>query len=271
MLELSILIPARNEKYLQKTIDDILEHSEAQIEILIGLDGEMSHINYPLSKNVHVISDYPSIGQRAMTNRLASLAKGKYLMKTDAHCSFGPGFDRIMLRDTQEDVILSPYMLVLDAENWRVRTDKRSSNFYFDRDLVMQYGIESVDTIVESMCLQGSCWMILKEKYWELELGDEQFTSWGSQGPELGLKAWLSGNRCLTTKNTYYAHMFRTTDTDFPYDRGLNPGKVANDHLKQIFLNDRWPRAVYKLDWLIDKFNKPGNWGYAHGDIDISQ
>lgn len=235
---LSVVIPSKQEPYLQQTLDDIERHKVLDTEVLWMED--------------------PGIGQRATTDLLVKQAKGEYIMKVDAHCSFGPGFDRIMLEDIESDVILAPYMLVLDAENWTVRTDKRSSNFYFDRELVMQYGVESKDIICKTMCLQGSCFMLRKDLYWELELGN--MPSWGGQGPELGLKGWLSGNRVLTTKNTYYAHMFRTTDADFPYDRGLNPGQQANTYLKDVFLTDKWPKAVHKLEWLVERFNRPGNW-----------
>ncbi len=238
---LSIVIPSKNEPYLQQTLDDIERNKVLDTEVLWMED--------------------PGIGQRATTDLLVKQAKGEYIMKVDAHCSFGPGFDRILLEDIEPDVILAPYMLVLDAETWTIAKDKRSSNFYFDRNLVMQYADEKQDILCESMCLQGSCFMLRKELYWELELGN--IPSWGAQGPELGLKGWLSGNRVLTTKNTYYAHMFRTTDADFPYDRGLNPGKEANTQLKELFLNDKWPKAKHNIEWLIEKFNRPGDWALS--------
>jgi glycosyltransferase involved in cell wall biosynthesis len=34
MCDLSIVIPSRNEMFLKRTIDDILEHSEANTEII---------------------------------------------------------------------------------------------------------------------------------------------------------------------------------------------------------------------------------------------
>ena len=40
MKDLSILIPARNEQFLKRTIDDILENIEADTEIIAVLDGE---------------------------------------------------------------------------------------------------------------------------------------------------------------------------------------------------------------------------------------
>ena len=40
--KLSILIPARQEEFLAKTIQDILEHKTDETEVIIGLDGSWS-------------------------------------------------------------------------------------------------------------------------------------------------------------------------------------------------------------------------------------
>ena len=45
-MKLSILIPARNEKYLQQTVDDIFRHREGELEVLIGMDGEGSDLSF---------------------------------------------------------------------------------------------------------------------------------------------------------------------------------------------------------------------------------
>ncbi len=40
MVDLSILIPARNEMFLKDTVEDILKNSEASTEIIVVLDGQ---------------------------------------------------------------------------------------------------------------------------------------------------------------------------------------------------------------------------------------
>src|SRR3989344_1857017 len=49
--------------------------------------------------------------------------------------------------------------------------------------------------MTETMSLQGSCFMMTRDKYWELNICDENFGSWGSQGIEVAVKTWLSGGR----------------------------------------------------------------------------
>lgn len=252
MPDLSILIPARNEKYLQATIEDIFRNSEADIEVLVGLDGGDTPPQYMDSRVGGFACS--QMGQRAVTRSLASLAQGKYLMKTDAHCAFGPGFDRILLDEIEDDMILVPLMYPLNAERWSIHHHKPMSNFYFDRNFVMQFAPERKENMHETMCLQGSCFMLSKELYSRLSLDEDAFGSWGSQGVELGCKAWFNGARCMTTKSTFYAHLFRESDADFPYDRVENPGRHANEVSRQKFGTHE------KLDWLVEKFERPGDW-----------
>ncbi|RJQ33885.1 glycosyltransferase [Candidatus Parcubacteria bacterium] len=252
MPDLSILIPSRNEPYLQQTVDSIFENSEADIEVLVGLDGASYEETgaFALRNECRVFGS-PVIGQRAMTNMLAEEAKGAYLMKVDAHCSFGPGFDRILLETIEDDVILSPLMYPLDVPGWTINHHKPMSNFVFDENFVMQFAPEREEKTHEVMCLQGSAFMLTKDLYFELGLDEKAFGSWGSQGVEIGCKAWFNGKRCMTTKKTFYGHLFRTTDADFPYDRGENPGKQSNELCKRLF--GEHP----KLDWLREKFSTP--------------
>ena len=39
MAKVSVIIPSRNEHFLQKTIDDLLEKAEGDVEIVVVMDG----------------------------------------------------------------------------------------------------------------------------------------------------------------------------------------------------------------------------------------
>lgn len=258
MAELSILIPARNEPYLQKTIDDIFEHSEADTEVLVGLDGwdgDVYALPKPHGERLIFDGSYQSIGQRAMTNRLAKASKAKFLMKVDAHCSFSQGFDKVMLEAMDSKTIMAPYLLILDAEKWDIKPKPVSSAYCFDSDFVFQYNreAENLEPINETMCLQGSAWMVDRQTYWDWKLCDEKLGSWGSQGVELGIKAFLNGGRCVTNKAAYYGHLFRETDTDFPYERDKPQMRHAHSEMKRLYANQ-------SIAPLIEKFNYPADW-----------
>lgn len=121
-MELSILIPSRNEMFLAKTIEDILEHIEADTEIIVVLDGKWAKPPIPQHERVSVIYSPESIGQRAATNLAAKLSKAEFIMKLDAHCSFDQGFDKKMLdtfRKVGNNVTMVPIMRNLWAFDWK--------------------------------------------------------------------------------------------------------------------------------------------------------
>lgn len=147
---------------------------------------------------------------------------------------------------------------------WIAKEKPQSNSFCFDSEPHFQYfnewqGRHGGD-IVESMSLQGSCFMLTKEKYWELNICDEEFGSWGSQGIEVACKFWLSGGRVLINKRTYYAHMFRTKQANgfgFPYPQSGRQIEGAKSKARELFFNNKWDKQIHPLSWLIEKFNPP--------------
>lgn len=301
MAELSILIPSRNEQFLLRTIEDILEHSEADTEILVGLDGALSDPPIPQHERVNIVYYSESIGQRAMTNQLCKMSKAKYVMKVDAHCSFDQGFDRKMIeayKEVGDNVTMVPTMRNLWAYDWKcpkdgkrtyqdkgsvcpdcggqmvkkmlwIAKEKPQSNSYcFDSTPHFQYFNEYTKRpeyggdLTETMSLQGSCFMLTREKYWELNICDEAFGSWGSQGIEVAVKTWLSGGRVLVNHRTYYAHMFRTKGDvfGFPYKLSGTQVEGAKKLASDLFFNNKWEKQIYPLSWLVEKFWPVKGW-----------
>ena len=300
MTDLSILIPARNEMWLSRTVQDILEHAEGDTEIIVILDGAPADPPIPQNDRVTVIYHPESIGQRAATNEAARIARGKYLMKVDAHCAFDQGFDVKMMADMQPDWTMVPVMRNLHVFDWVcpdghrryqgpsgpckecgkpterdvvwiAKESPRSTSYRFDNTLHFQYWGEykkkQIGDLVETMSLQGSCFMVTKEKYFELELCDENHGSWGQQGVEVACKTWLSGGRVIVNKKTWYAHLFRTQGGDFgfPYP---NPGiSKARQYSRDLWIGNKWDKAVHPLSWLIDKFAPVPDWDISKGIV----
>lgn len=309
MKDLTIVIPARSEEFLKNTVEDILKNKRANTEIIVGLDGEWSKPPLEQHPDVTVIYYNESIGQRAISNQCVKLAKGKYIMKLDAHCAMDEGFDTKMLdafKETGDNVVMVPTMGNLHAFDWkcykcgkRVYQDKidkcppndrhkeevqmkkkilwnkrrgsGNSAYYFSPEPKFGYhGAQKQKQkgdIVETMSLQGSCFMVTKEKYEELNLCDEELGSWGSQGIEVACKMWLSGGRVLVNKKTWYAHMFRTKAIfGFPYKLSGNQVQSAKQKTKDMFFNKKWPQQKKSLRWLVEKFMPVPEW--TQDDID---
>ena len=245
MRELSILIPARNEKYLQQTIDDIFKHSEADTEVIVGLDGYYEQLK-PSKKRYTVISAEPAIGQRAMTNRLARLSTARYLMKIDAHCSFSQGFDRIMLEDMNENDLLAIDIRDLDVDNWKMKGIPLTSQVVFDSNFELKSAPEKPGLITETQCIHGVGFMVFRKKYFELNLIDESFGSWGLMGLEVPLKIWLSGGKVRVTKKAQMGHWYKQGEA-VPYERNRAEVQEVFNKVKE------WARKQDLL-WLKEKF-----------------
>ncbi|NLE59865.1 MAG: glycosyltransferase family 2 protein [Planctomycetes bacterium] len=322
MSDLSILIPARREMFLNRTIQDILDHAQGDTEVIAVIDGEerlepehtfrggpepewrgqvtkQDDVTILRQGTVlaRVVRLEQAIGQRAATNFACRMSDAKYVMKVDAHCSFDQGFDVKLLAGMQDDWTVVSIMRNLHAFDWvcpsghrryqgpsgpcaicgeptmmdvvwRAKHSPQSKAYCFDAEPHFQYFAEfskrpeGEGPLSETMSLQGSCWLLTRERYWALDISDEAFGSWGSQGIEVSVKTWLSGGRCMVNHNTWYSHLFRTQGSDFsfPYPISGNQVSHAKEQARKLFFESQWPGAVRPLSWLVERFWPVPGW-----------
>jgi glycosyltransferase involved in cell wall biosynthesis len=117
--ELSIIIPSFSEEFLKNTVEDILQHIEADTEVIAVLDGAWAEPALTQHPRLNVIYVPDAIGQRAATNLGVKLSKAKYVMKVDAHCAFDQGFDRKMIEQMQDNWTMVSIMRNLWAFDWK--------------------------------------------------------------------------------------------------------------------------------------------------------
>lgn len=148
---------------------------------------------------------------------------------------------------------------------WKPRKHKRTDFMYMDKNLRVQYWRkyekrpQAKGDIVDVMNGQGACWFQHKERFFELGGLDEKHGSWGQVGCEVALKAWLSGGSLKVNKNTWFAHVFRTTGAfGFPYHIRGSDQERARKYSRNLWLNNKWSLQKRKFNWLIDKFKPPG-------------
>ena len=307
MVELSIIIPARNEIFLQRTIEDILQNIEADTEIIAICDGywpDPPVLDHP---KVIIVHHSKSIGQRAATNEGARLSQAKFIMKADAHCAFGKGFDRILIEDCQYDWTLIPMLYNLHAFDWKCLSCGNQTyqgyepksckecqgtkfemvmiwkpregkgpyvSWRFDNNMQFKHWRkhcrrpEAQGNFVETLSFAGPCFFIHRDRYWELGGCDEGHGSWGQFGTEWACKSWLSGGKLITTRKTWFAHLFRTGNfkgafgggSSFPYPITGEAQEHAKKYSRDLWLNDRWEKAIHPLSWLVDKFKPIPDW-----------
>lgn len=100
----SIIIPSRNEQFLQKTILDLLAKATQDIEIIAVLDGYWPPQNEIVNdKRVIYVHFSEAKGMRNAINSGVAIANGEFILKSDAHCMFAKGFDEV-LKNTFNEV-----------------------------------------------------------------------------------------------------------------------------------------------------------------------
>jgi len=119
MRDLSVLIPARNEEFLNNTIDDIIKNKRANTEVIAILDGYWPDPGIHDHPDVKLIHHTESIGQRAATNEAAKISQANFIMKADAHCAFDKGFDVKLMEDCEHDWTIVPRMYNLHVFDWK--------------------------------------------------------------------------------------------------------------------------------------------------------
>lgn len=313
MRDLDVIIPARNEIFAQRTIEDVLANSVEDTGVCLVLDGYWPAppiLDHPKVTVVHVTEP---IGQRAAVNLGARISQAKYIMKLDAHCALSPGFDRILMEDCQPDWTMVPSMYNLHAFDWECQSCKQreyqgtkpemcvlcgSSDFRmavvwkprgnkityswrFDSDLNFQYWRNHHrlpqwrdEPLIETMTCIGACFFMERERFSGWGGMDEGHGSWGNFGTELACKSWLSGGKMITSRRVWFAHLFRTGNfkgsgwrgSSFPYEIPQEAIDHAKAYSRDLWQHSRWPKQLYPLSWLVQRFAPVPGW--TDDDID---
>lgn len=300
--DLSVIIPARNEMFLNNTIDDVIEKKRGNTEIIVILDGGWPTIPVRQHADVTVIYHDQSVGQRAAINEAARLSNAKFIMKLDAHCIVDEGFDVKLMADCEPKWMVVPRMYNLHAFNWvcdvcgkkeyqgptpiacfdskcdskdfhremvwKPRLSRESKYYRFDENLHFQYwgeyGFrpEARGDIVDTMSILGACFFMHRDFFWEIDGCDEEHGSWGQQGTEMACKVWSIGGAVKVNKKTWFSHLFRTQGGDFgfPYPLSSKDVEKARARSRELWMKNKWPKAIHDLNWLLDKFKPVPGW-----------
>lgn len=267
---LSVVIPSRNEKYLQKTILDLLSKSTGEIEVIAILDGYWMPIEEVVNdKRVSYIHFSSARGMRNAINVGVAVSKGDVILKTDAHCMFEKGYDTVLQADLEDNWIAIPRRYSLDPEKWELIDNPKYpvDYMYLSKDL---HGViwreKNADpdlkykVIDDVMSAQGSCWVMKKDYYHELDLlNEESYGTFFNEFQEIGLKCWLSGGRVIVNKKTWYAHWHKTSNDGRGYSLGQGLQEQALEATNKWMLTG-WHKQNKPISWLVEKFAPVPTW-----------
>jgi glycosyltransferase involved in cell wall biosynthesis len=212
---ISVIIPAHNEeKYLNRTIQNIYATATGLIEVIVVLNGYDQEVDPPAHR-ARVIRFPENMGERVAMNAAARLASGEYLLRIDAHCDFSPlGWDQMMVEPTGDKTITVAVLTALD-KNWnrlkghwygmcRLMPNMEAKWLKPNRDHL------GYKTVEPNMAFTGCGWLIPTEFYWQLGGADESMPKMGAIGEEFAVKAWLAGGKVQTRSDIIIGHIFGT-------------------------------------------------------------
>lgn len=256
---ISVIIPSRNEPYLHKTIQDLLLKGK-NIEIIAVLDGWWPE-DISTDKRVNYLHYSEARGMRNAINMAVQVARGEYILKTDAHCLFDYKYDEKVVKNCGKNTVIVPRRYRLDPDKWQVIKDGRPPIDYEYIDSSDLHGVrwderavERKDVLLDDIIsAQGSCWVMRKDFYNKLDiLNEEQFGKFFLEFQEISFKTWFSGGRVLVDKNTWYAHWHKTKGRGYSLD---NDRDMAVKGLRNLV-----NRNKDKFDALITKFKPMPTW-----------
>ena len=202
-------------------------------------------------------------------------------MKTDDHCLFAPGFDKVLMDNMEDNWLVIPRRYSLDAENWKVEDNPKGPRDYHylcfpqqgkDHDWGM-HGVEWPQRTKErsdpkydidnTMSFQGSCWFANRDYFnkhiYPMDDRIETYSTFAQEPQEIGLKYWLGGGRTVINKKTYYAHLHKGRRYGRMYHQDVNTVTSHNWSAKH-WMNNEEPGMKYPISWLVEKFWPVPTW-----------
>lgn len=280
MSKVSVLIPSRNELFLTKTIEDVLNKAEGDVEVIVNID-EMWPLELVEDKRVTYLHPDTPQGMRAGINNCVKKSSGDYLLKTDGHCMFEQGYDITLKENMQDNWIVIPRRHSLDAENWAIQQNGKAGRDYHylcfpDPTKGHDLGIHGVEwpersrerrdnpiyDIDDTPSFQGSCWFMKREWFTDFLKGMNEYGygTFSQEPQEIGMKTWLGGGEIKVNKKLFYAHLHKGKQYGRMYHQ--DKGEVVNGHNYSAWFwaTNQWQDRIHDFKWFVEKFYPMPTW-----------
>ncbi len=221
----SVIMVARNEKLLGKTLNNMQQMSEGPIEFIVLLDGPNDEPIDIAGAKTTIITLKDNIGRRPATDKAVSYAKGKYVFHIDSHCKTDVfGWDTIYKQlciDKRTMVIPDLDALLVDKYKSKGR---RAGHKYIDVRYKDQWsGVKTQGRNEYTITGNGMGWFLEKQFYDAFNgCCKKQPARWGNFGVEWASKVWLSdpygegiGGKVILCGEVPFAHMWKTGGTGY--------------------------------------------------------
>lgn len=264
-IKLSCIIPSYRDPLLQKTINDLIENSELwdALEIIAVLDWYWPEKQLEDHPRVRIVHLGKNRWMRWAINAGVSVARWEFLMRVDEHQRFGKWYDRILTETCESNWIVTPKRFFLDPVRWEVMDippvetaklviawdpPKFSWANWYSRDEEFKD-----EMLVETMAMQGSCW-VMPRKWWDeviWELDTETYWPLNFDSHEMVFKTWQAGWKLMLNKNTWHAHKhrdFKRTHNNWTKE---NPANLDKCFANSIAIWNEYYQNTIRPKWKI--------------------
>ena len=212
-MDVSIVMTALDEPYVNKTIDDILEKTDSRLkEIIVIDDVSKEHIQHPDAKVYRNSSRQGLIWGR---NFGTKKAQSDVIISVDPHVKIvSENWLDPIINKLEENYkcIAFPKTYCLDPETWS-EFNKDVPGFRTTWDWSLDFNWvkgKPKDGSSESPAVAGHCFSFTK-KWWDESGGfDDKMMHWGGENIEFSLKTWLCGGS-VEFVDCWVAHWFKKT------------------------------------------------------------
>lgn len=231
---LSVIVPSYKDPLIHKTIDSLLENAEGEIEIIPVLDGYWPETPIKNDPRIKILHLGKNRGMRGAINAGVAIAKGEFIMRTDEHCIFGKGFDKILTSSCQPNWIMTARRYYLDPVKWKIMDitpvdyeklkirDMGDDLQKFEGVVWKSRARERKELMIdETMAMQGSMWL-MPHAWWDkviVELDTKNYGTMYQDSHEMVFKTWQAGGKLMVNKNTWFAHKHVSFPRTHQYSR----------------------------------------------------
>ncbi len=238
-MEVSVIITALDEPYVNKTIDDIIEKSDSRLKEIIVIDDNSSE---PIShKEARVIRNKNSKGLIWGRNYGSDLAKSEIVVSIDPHVKVDEDWLSPIVKRLEEknNCLVAPKTKCLDPEKWEDIKGKSSGiktafNTKLDFNWVTTPG-------AETPVVAGHCFGFTKSWWEDSGRFDCGMKVWGGENIEFALRTWLCGGS-VEIVDSWVSHWFKPAFQYTVTSKTLTRNKarvveVWFDDFKHVFYN----------------------------------
>lgn len=274
-MKLSVVIPSRNERFLEPTVRDVLAKARGDVEVIVVLDGYWPQPPLPEDKRLILLHRGAALGMRPGINAAVACSRGDVLMKLDAHCALPEGYDVELTRELADDWVVVPRRYALDPEAWAIQDTGKIPIDYHYLSYPFAPGVDGLHgspwrerskgrehlEVDDEMSSQGSCW-VMTRRHWDRmgPLDVEAYGNFIQEMQEIGLKTWLGGGRMVTNKRTWYAHLHKGPKWGRGYSLRGARHEEGRAYCTRYWMLDQWAERKRDLRWLIDRFAPVPTW-----------